>query len=208
MLNVGIIIGSTRPGRNTEAVAKWVYDHVKHREDVNYELIDIKDYNLPLLDEAVPPMYGQYSHEHTKKWSTKISSMDAFIFVSPEYNHGISGALKNAIDYLYKEWNNKAAAFVSFGSANGVRAVESLRLVMAELQIADVRGQVSFSLHSDFENYSVFKPGPQHEASLGPMVDQLIQWGEALKSLREEKLRPPVEMRREQPDENRSNATH
>ncbi len=205
MLKIGIILGSTRPGRNTEAVAKWVLEQATKRGDAEYELIDIKDYNLPLLDEPVLPIYGQYSHEHTKRWSEKIGSLDAFIFVTPEYNHGTSAAMKNAIDYLYKEWNNKAAAFVSFGSALGARAVESLRLVMAEIQVADVRGQVSFSLHSDFENYSVFKPGPQHTASFGPMIEQLLHWGQALKSFREQQVRPPVELRR---DESRLSTTH
>jgi NAD(P)H-dependent FMN reductase len=119
MLRVAIILGSTRPGRNGEAVARWVYDIAKKRSsnDAEFEYIDIKDFNLPLLDEPVPPSQGQYSKEHTKMWSAKIDSFDAFIFVTAEYNHGIPGALKNAIDFLYKEWNNKAAGFVSYGSA-------------------------------------------------------------------------------------------
>jgi NAD(P)H-dependent FMN reductase len=184
MLKIAIIIGSTRPGRNSEAVAKWVYGLAQKRSDTQYELVDIKDYNLPLLDEPVPPSLGQYSKEHTKKWAAKIDSFDAYVFVTPEYNHSMSGALKNAIDYLYKEWNNKAAGFVSFGSALGARAVEQLRLVMGELQVADVRNQVSLSMHTDFENFSVFKPDPRHEASLNSMLEQLVAWGMALKALR------------------------
>lgn len=184
MLKIAIIIGSTRPQRVGESVARWVYDLAKQRQDAEFELVDIRDFNLPLLDEPVPPSQGQYTKEHTKAWAAKIDSFDAYIFVTPEYNHGISGALKNAIDFLYAEWNNKAAGFVGYGSAGGARAVESLRLVMAELQIADVRSQVALSLFTDFENMSVFKPASYHEKSLTNMLDQLIAWGGALKTLR------------------------
>ncbi|WP_437779055.1 NADPH-dependent FMN reductase [Sorangium sp. So ce1097] len=184
MLKVAIILGSTRPGRNGEAVAKWVHELATKRGGAEYELVDIKDFNLPLLDEPVSPSMGQYSKPHTKAWAAKIDPFDAFVFVTPEYNHGTSGALKNAIDFLYKEWNNKAAAFVSYGSAGGARAVEQLRLVMAELQIADVRAQVMLSLFDDFENFSVFKPNPRHEKSVGNMLEQLLAWGGAMKTLR------------------------
>jgi NAD(P)H-dependent FMN reductase len=184
MIKIAIIIGSTRPGRNGEAVARWVNDIAQKRSDAAFELVDIKDFNLPLLDEPVPPSQGQYSHAHTKAWAAKIASFDAFVFVTPEYNHGTSGALKNALDYLYREWNNKAAGFVSYGSAGGARAVEQLRLVMAELQIADVRAQVMLSLHTDFESFKVFKPAARHEQSVNAMLDQVIAWGGALKTLR------------------------
>ena len=184
MIKVAIIIGSTRPGRKGEAVARWVHEHAKKRTDAEFELVDIKDFNLPLLDEPVPPSMAQYSQPHTKAWSAKIQSFDAFVFVTPEYNHGPSGALKNAIDFLYREWNNKAAGFVGYGSAGGTRAVEQLRLVMGELQVADVRAQVTLSLATDFENYSVFKPAERHEKSLNTVFDQVIAWGGALKSLR------------------------
>jgi NAD(P)H-dependent FMN reductase len=106
-LKVAIILGSTRPGRNGEVVSQWIYQIAKKRSDANFELIDIKDYNLPLLDEPIPPSLGQYTKEHTKTKSLKIDSFDAYIFVTAEYNHGIPGALKNAIDFLFKEWNNK-----------------------------------------------------------------------------------------------------
>jgi NAD(P)H-dependent FMN reductase len=183
-MKIGIIIGSTRPGRNSEAVAKWVYDIASKRSDAEYELVDIKEYELPLLDEPVPPAMHQYQHEHTKKWANKIDSLDAFVFVTPEYNHAPSGALKNAIDFIYAEWNNKAAGFVSFGSAGGVRAVEQLRLIMGELQVADVRAQVALSLFTDFENFSIFKPAPSHEKNVNSMIDQVVAWGCAMKSLR------------------------
>jgi NAD(P)H-dependent FMN reductase len=184
MIKLAIIIGSTRPGRKGVAVANWVHEIAKMRSDAEFELVDIKDYNLPLLDEPVPPSMGQYSQPHTKTWSAKIASFDAFVFVTPEYNHSTSGALKNAIDYLYQEWNNKAAGFVSYGSVGGTRAVEHLRLIMAELQVADVRAQVALSLFTDFENFSVFKPAALHEKSVNAMLDQVIAWGGALKALR------------------------
>ena len=119
MIRIAIIIGSTRPGRKGEAVAKWVYEIAQKRSDAEFELVDIKDFNLPLLDEPVSPIMGQYTHQHTKTWSAKIASFDAYVFVTPEYNHGTSGALKNAIDFLYHEWVNKAAGFVSYGGAGG-----------------------------------------------------------------------------------------
>ena len=130
MLKIGIIVGSTRPGRKAGAVAEWLYEILKSRKDAEFEIVDIAEYNLPLLDEPVPPTLNQYTKAHTKNWSAKIASLDAFIFVTPEYNHGTSAALKNAIDFLFYEWNNKAAGFVSYGGAGGVRAVENLRLVM------------------------------------------------------------------------------
>jgi NAD(P)H-dependent FMN reductase len=184
MLRIAIIIGSTRPGRNGEAVAKWVYEIAQKRIDADFELVDIREFNLPLLDEPVPPSLGQYTKEHTRVWAAKIDSFDAYVFVTPEYNHGTSGALKNAIDFLYKEWNNKAAGFVGYGGASGTRAVENLRLIMAEMQVADVRAQVGLSLFTDFENFSVFKPAPQQEKSVNDMLDQVIAWGGALKTLR------------------------
>jgi NAD(P)H-dependent FMN reductase len=184
MIKVAIIIGSTRPGRKAEAVARWVHDIAQKRTDAEFELVDIQDFNLPLLDEPVPPSQGKYSHEHTKTWAAKIETFDAYVFVTPEYNHGTSGALKNAIDYLYREWNNKAAGFVGYGGAGGTRAVEHLRLVMGELQVADVRAQVMLSLYTDFENFRVFKPADRHEQSVNAMLDQVIAWGGALKTLR------------------------
>jgi NAD(P)H-dependent FMN reductase len=184
MTRIAIIVGSTRPGRNAEAVAKWTYDIASRRGDADVELVDIADFKLPLLDEPVPPAMGQYSKPHTLAWAAKIAEFDGFVFVTPEYNHGISGALKNAIDFLYKEWNNKAAGFVSYGSAGGTRAVEHLRGVMAELQVATVRSQVMLSLMTDFENFSVFKPHARHEAEVGALLDQLIPWAQALRTVR------------------------
>jgi NAD(P)H-dependent FMN reductase len=185
MLRIAILVGSTRPNRKADTVARWVYEFARQRSDAEYEIVDIADFNLPLLDEPVPPMMGRYSHPHTQAWAAKIASFDAYIFVTPEYNHGPSGALKNAIDYLYREWNDKAAGFVSYGSAGGARAVEQLRLVMGELKVADVRAQVLLSLFHDFENFTAFKPGPHHERSVQALLDEVTAWGGALKALRE-----------------------
>src|SRR5467141_4622352 len=185
MFRIAIIIGSTRPGRNGEVVAKWVYEIAQKRTNAEFELGDIKDFNLPLLDEPVSPIMGQYNKPHTKVWAAKIGSFDGYVFVAPEYNHSTSGALKNAIDFLFGEWNNKAAGFVSYGGAGGARAVEQLRLVLAEVQIATVRNQVLLSMFTDFENFSVFKPHARHEKSVNAMFDQVIAWDGALKTLRE-----------------------
>lgn len=184
MTKVAIIIGSTRPRRVGEAVGRWVLEHAAKRNDAQFEIIDLAEVDLPMYDEPIPPSMGTYSKPHTKAWSEKIAGYDAFVFVTPEYNHAVPAALKNAIDYLYAEWNNKAAGFVSYGSAGGVRAVEQLRLIMGELQVADVRAQVMLSLFTDFENFSVFKPAPHHEKALAAMLDQLVAWAGALRTLR------------------------
>jgi len=184
MLKIGIITGSTRPGRKSLDVAKWVLEIAKKRSDAEYELVDIKDFELPLLDEPLPPSLGKYEHSHTKRWAQRIASLDGFVFVTPEYNHGIPGALKNAIDFLFAEWNQKAAGFVSYGGSGGARAVEQLRLVLAELHVATVRGQVLLSLFHDFEHFTTFKPGAQHEKSVETMLGQVVAWGGALKQLR------------------------
>ena len=184
MLNVAIIVGSTRPGRKAEDVARWVYRIAAKRSDALFEVVDIASFNLPLLDEALPPSMGQYAQPHTKAWAAKIAEFDAFVFVTPEYNHSTSGALKNAIDYIFREWNDKAAGFVGYGSVGGTRAVEQLRLVMGELKIADVRAQVALSLFTDFENFTTLKPGSHQEAAVNAMLNDLIPWGRALRTMR------------------------
>jgi NAD(P)H-dependent FMN reductase len=185
MTRIGIILGSTRPGRNGEQVAKWVYDNASRRSDAEFELVDLRDFPLPHLDEPLPPSMGQYQNEHTKAWAEKIASFDGFVIVTPEYNHGTSGVLKNAIDYLYAEWNNKAVGFVSYGAVGGARAAEHLRLVAGELQMADVRQQVALSLLTEFENFSVFKPGDFNVQALDKCLDQVVAWSTALAPLRQ-----------------------
>ena len=187
-LRIGIILGSTRPGRNGEQVAKWVLEQAQQRAGVGYELVDLLDYNLPHLDEAIPSSQGIYANEHTKVWSAKIASLDGFIFVTPEYNHSTSGALKNAIDYLYTEWNDKAAGFVSYGVAGGTRAVEHLRLIVGELQIADVRAQLALTFAGDFEGYKTFVPAPQQAGMLATVLDQVESWSGALQPVRAAKV--------------------
>jgi NAD(P)H-dependent FMN reductase len=183
-LKIAIILGSTRPGRNGKAVADWVLAKAAARTGADYELVDLLDYPLPHLDEMLPPAMGQYANEHTKAWAAKIASYDGFIFVTPEYNHSTSGVLKNSLDYLNAEWNNKAAAFVSYGSLGGARAIEHLRAVASELQMAHVRQQLSFSLFTDFENFSNFGPAAMHDDSATVLFDQLEAWTKALKGVR------------------------
>ncbi|KJS63328.1 NADPH-dependent FMN reductase [Streptomyces rubellomurinus] len=184
MLKIGIILGSTRPHRNGEQVATWVLDIASRRTDAEFELIDLRDHPLPHLDEPLPPSLGQYQNEHTRQWAARIASFDGFVIVTPEYNHGIPAVLKNALDFLYAEWRNKAVGYVSYGGVGGVRAVEQLRLVAGELQMADVRQQVALSLVTEFENYHVFKPGDYNLPALNTMLDQVIAWSTALAPLR------------------------
>jgi NAD(P)H-dependent FMN reductase len=184
MLKIAIIIGTTRPGRKAEAVAQWAYEIARKRTDARFELLDVASFGLPLLDEPAPGASGAYEHEHTRAWSNAVASFDGYVFVTPEYNHGTSGALKNAIDFLYSEWADKAAGFIGYGFAMGARAVENLRLVLASLQVATVRPQVGLSLVADFENSTVFRPTEKHERSLSTMLDHVIAWSGALKTLR------------------------
>lgn len=184
MTKIAVVTGSTRPGRNNIAVAEWVLEHAGKRTDAEFELLDIADFNLPILDEPMPAMMQQYSQEHTKRWSQAVAKYDGYIFVTAEYNHSITGALKNALDYLNVEWNDKAAGFVGYGSAGGVRAVEHLRHIASELKMAHVRDQVQLSLFTDFENFSEFKPGAHNVDTLNGMLDQLIPWTNALKTIR------------------------
>jgi NAD(P)H-dependent FMN reductase len=188
MLDIAVILGSTRPGCNGAAVATWVHKLAAQRADANFDLLDLREFHLPLLDEYVPPSLGQYSQEHTKAWARTIERYDGFVFVTPEYNHSTSAALKNAIDFVYAEWNNKAAGFVSYGLQGGLRAVEHLRQVMTELQVADVQAQVALFIHSDFENYTQFAPAAHQERILEQMLDQVVAWSSAMQGLRRDAL--------------------
>lgn len=184
MTRIAIIIGSTRPNRIAPAVAEWVHDNARRHGGAEFELVDLADFTLPLLDEPLPPAMGQYSQDHTKAWAEKIASYDGFIFVTPEYNHSVPAALKNAVDYLYAEWNNKAIGFVSYGSAGGTRAVEAWRLIAAELQMADVRAQVFLPFSTDFADMSTFQPSEGATGALTDVFDQVTAWSKALKTLR------------------------
>ncbi|MEV1175512.1 NAD(P)H-dependent oxidoreductase [Nonomuraea sp. NPDC049784] len=186
MIKIGIILGSTRPGRKGEQVAQWVYERAARRRDAEFEVIDLLDHPLPHLDEPAPApaSLGRYQHEHTRAWADTIASFDGFVMVTPEYNHSIPGVLKNAIDYLHVEWNNKAAGFVSYGGVGGARAVEQLRLICGALQMADVAPQVTLSLLTEFENYTVFKPGDYNVTALDTLLDQVVAWSTALAPVR------------------------
>lgn len=180
---IGIIVGSTRPGRLAESVARWVLALAAERDDAEFDLVDLADHGLPVWDEEQPPATRVYTQPHTLEWSRRIAALDGYVFVTPEYNHSIPGVLKNAIDYLHQEWNNKAAGFVSYGFAGGVRSVEHLRGVMGELAVADVRAQVTLSLSTDFVDYTVPAPAAHQEGQLATMLDQVVTWSAALKPL-------------------------
>jgi NAD(P)H-dependent FMN reductase len=184
MAKIGVILGSTRPGRRGEAVAHWVMDIATKRKDAEFDLIDLADYPLPHLDEPLPPSMGQYQNAHTQDWAAKIDQYDGFVIVTPEYNHSTSGVLKNAIDYLCAEWNNKAVGFVSYGAVGGARAAEHLRLISGELQMADVRTQVALSMFTDFVNFTDLVPGDYQVQALDRLIDEVIAWSSALAPLR------------------------
>lgn len=175
-LNIGIILGSTRQGRVSPQVGSWVKEIADKRGDANYEIIDIADFKLPFLGEADSPGIAA--------WNEKLNSLDGFIFIVQEYNHSITGALKNALDLAREPWNNKAAGIVSYGSTGGARAAEHLRGIMGELMIADVRVHPTLSLFTDFENGTVFKPQDLHLNNVNAMIDQVISWSGALKTIR------------------------
>ncbi|PLR78850.1 NADPH-dependent oxidoreductase [Bacillus sp. V3-13] len=177
-LNIGIILGSTRQGRVSPQVGNWVKEIADKRGDANYEIVDIADFKLPFLGE------GTGNEPGLKAWSEKLSSLDGFVFIVQEYNHSITGALKNALDSARDEWNNKAAGIVSYGSTGGARAAEHLRGILGELLVADVRVHPTLSLFTDFESFRTFKPAELHLDNVNAMLDQTIAWSKALKTLR------------------------
>lgn len=177
-LNIGIILGSTREGRVSPQVGAWVKELADKRGDANYTIIDIADFKLPLLGEPGGDASG------AAEWSEAIAKQDGFVFIVQEYNHSITGALKNALDYLRDEWNNKAAGIVSYGSVGGARAAEHLRGILGELLVADVRVHPALSLFTDFENGTTFKPKDVQADSVNQMLDQVIPWSKALKTIR------------------------
>ncbi|MEH7351360.1 NADPH-dependent FMN reductase [Gottfriedia acidiceleris] len=178
-LNVGIILGSTRQGRVSPQVGEWVKGIADKRGDANYELVDIADFQLPFLGTTDGTEPG------IAAWNEKLNSLDGFVFIVQEYNHSITGALKNALDLAREAWNNKAAGIVSYGSTGGARAAEHLRGIMGELMIADVRVHPTLSLFTDFENYTTFKPAELHLNNVNAMLDQVVAWSGALKTLRQ-----------------------
>ncbi|MET3575618.1 NADPH-dependent FMN reductase [Bhargavaea ullalensis] len=183
-LNIGIILGSTREGRVSPQVGSWVKEIADARGDANYEIIDIADFKLPLLGTTDGTEPG------IAAWNEKLAGLDGFVFIVQEYNHSITGALKNAIDFAREAWNDKAAGIVSYGSTGGARAAEHLRGIMGELKIADVRTHPTLSLFTDFDNFTSFKPQELHLANVHAMLDEVNAWSGALKPLR---VAQPVE---------------
>ncbi|GAA0898429.1 NAD(P)H-dependent oxidoreductase [Pseudonocardia zijingensis] len=196
MTRIAIIAGSTRMHRRGNAVADWTLRTARNvaPEGVEVELVDLADFNLPVLDEPASGAWGIYAHGHTKRWSEAIASYDGYVFVTPEYNHGVPGPLKNAIDYLFYEWNDKAAGFVSYGVNGGVRAVEQLRQIAAELKLADVAAQVTLSTFTDFDYTDiditeptvtgVFAPAERHAGDLAKLLEEVTVWSRALAPVR------------------------
>jgi NAD(P)H-dependent FMN reductase len=184
-MRVAVILGSTRPTRKSEKVGRWVMAQAAGRDDLEAALVDLAEQALPIFDEPKPPGARDYQHEHTKRWAALIASFDGYVFVTPEYNHGIPGVLKHALDFIYAEWNDKVAGFVGYGNTGGARSVEQLRLVMGELKVADVRSAVALSIFTDFDKENNFTPAEMHTRRVNAMFDELVAWGEALKGVRE-----------------------
>ena len=194
MLRIAIVVGSTRRTRRTAVAARWVADVASRHPavasgDAAFEVVDLAEVGLPLLDEELPALFGEYSHAHTRAWAATVASYDGFVFVTPEYNHSVPAALKNAIDYLFAEWHHKAAGFVSHGIHGGTHAVAHLRQVLGEVKVADVRTQVALSAFSDFALTSPTDPGSvaaggHQEPTLNEMLDEVLAWSGALAPLR------------------------
>jgi NAD(P)H-dependent FMN reductase len=199
-LKIEVIIGSTRENRFSEKPAKWIYEFAQGREGLEMELVDLRDYPLAFFDEPLSPMRlnGKYANEMSMRWAAKVAEADGYIIVSPEYNHGYSAVLKNAIDCIYPEWNRKAVGFVGYGNAGGARAVEQLRQVAVEMQMAPIKA----AIHIPSTVYiAVIRPKEGDPANpfeaLTDMatifLDQLTWWTRALKVAREEEVK--IEMR-------------
>ena len=181
-IKVGIIIGSTRPGRVGDKVAAWYSDKVKDVEGAIFEIVDIAKFNLPILDEPTPASHENYTQQHTKDWSKEISKYDAYVWVSPEYNHAPAPALLNAISFLYNEWAKKPVALVTYGGVGGARAAEHLRLTAGALSMVDIRSQVTirdpWSMYDQDGNIN-------HELVSGEpdkQAEDLIWWAKTLKA--------------------------
>lgn len=173
---IGIVIGSIRRGRKGAAVGAWVERVAAAREDARFSVLDVASYDLPLLTEETLPAAAdrQYESERVRRWSRAVDSCDAYVFVTPEYNHGVPGAFKNAVDCLAPEWTGKPVGFVSYGSESGVRAVEQWRQIVANFEMVDVRAQVSMSTFAEFGDGGAFTPAERREGELGRLLDQLL----------------------------------
>ncbi len=187
-MKVQVILGSTRPQRQSEKVGKWVIEQISKNKEIEPELIDLRDWPLPFYNEVSGVSYlkGNFSIDLAKKWGKKIGEADGYIIVTPEYNHGYSAVLKNALDYAYVEWNNKPVAFVAYGGmVGGSRAVEQLRQVVIELQMAPIREAVYIpGVWAAFNEDGSPKDSTVND-SLNSLLVQLLWWATALKTARE-----------------------
>lgn len=190
MLKVKIILGSTRQNRFSDKPGAWILEEAKKKEGIDAEVLDLRDYPFPFFNEPMSPATvkdGAYSNEVAKEWATKIKEADAFIIITPEYNHGTSGVLKNALDYIYAEWNNKPVGFVSYGGVGGARSVEQLRQIAVELQMAPIRNSVHIPQHWNLlDEKGNLKENAllPFDKSLDSLFNQIIWWGQALKTAR------------------------
>jgi NAD(P)H-dependent FMN reductase len=190
MTNISVIVGSTRQGRFSEKPAKWILQQLQKRDGIEARLLDLRDFPMPFFDQPLTPaMPGRaaYENEVVKSWTAAIAASDGFVFVTPEYNYGPPAVLKNAIDWVYPEWNRKAAAFVSWGSAVGARGVQQLRETMIEVQVAPVRSSVHIpvvTLWAHFKGGDVDKGLAEVETQAQTMIDDLLWWTTALKAAR------------------------
>ncbi len=182
-MKVGIIVGSIREGRRGGNVAQWVTSLAQRRDDADFEVIDLKTFDVPLLTSSINPMAANRSYESpaVQRWSAAIDGCDAFVFVTPEYNHGVPGALKNAVDSLGPEWVDKVAGFVSYGSVSGARAVEQWRQILANFRMVVVRAQVPLSMFTDMEEDGTVKTSPRIETDLTNTLDQVIDTAQRLR---------------------------
>jgi NAD(P)H-dependent FMN reductase len=187
---ISVIVGSTREGRFSEKPARWILQQLRRREGVEARLLDLREFPMPFFDQPVPPaMPGRAPYENAtvRKWTAAIAESDGFIFVTPEYNYGPAAVLKNALDWVYPEWNRKAAAFVSYGGAAGARSVQQLRETATELQLAPVRSAVHIpvaTLWAHFQGGDVEAGLAELEAAAKIMIDDLLWWTAALKTAR------------------------
>jgi NAD(P)H-dependent FMN reductase len=190
MTVISVIVGSVRQGRFAEKPAHWILDRLKTREGIDARLLDLKDYPMPFFDAPIPPaMPGRpaYVHEAVKRWTQAIAESDGFVIVAPEYNHGTSAVLKNAIDWVYPEWNRKAVTFVGYGSVGGARAIEQLRNVAVEVQLAPTRSAIhvpAAALYAHFQGQDVTPHLAALEAVADQTIDDLLWWTKALKTAR------------------------
>ncbi len=190
-LNIKIILASVREGRFGDKPAEWITTIAKEKEELSVELLDLRDYSLPIFQEAVSPaqIKGKYRTPEINRWAEKIAEADAFIVVTPEYNHGYPSSLKNNIDYIYKEWNNKPVCFVGYGSTGGARVIQQLRQVSTELQMAPIRNSVHIMspwFLTKTDGSLKARVLDVYVKSAESMLVQLIWWANALKKAREQ----------------------